>query len=199
LQQFVAQVRTVDADATGKPFTTLEGLRAMKYGFLWAGLYALIAMVLVLLVDFGNLKHMLVALSPLAMGMIVTLGLMQLCGLTLNPANMIAFPLILGVGADNGVHVMHDYRGRKQGQRYYLGYATGRGIMVAALTTILGFGTLMIAQHRGLASLGLVLTLGVTVCMATALIFLPCLLGQTSLRQQKAQTPTPPMPSKRAA
>ena len=87
---------------------------------------------------------------------------MALCGVPLNPANMIAFPLILGVGADNGVHVLHDFRDRAPRRRYQLSHATGRGIMVAALTTILGFGTLMIAQHRGLASLGLALTLGVT-------------------------------------
>ncbi len=183
LERFVAAVRTVDPDATGKPFTTLEGLKAMQSGFLWAGVYALMAMVLVLLLDCGNLKHTLLALLPLAMGMIATLGLMALFGATLNPANMIGFPLILGVGADNGVHVLHDYRCRRRDRRYVLGHATGRGIMVAALTTILGFGTLMIAEHRGLASLGLVLTLGVSCCMLTALVFLPALLNVLSRRK----------------
>jgi hopanoid biosynthesis associated RND transporter like protein HpnN len=196
LQAFVAQVRTVDPDATGKPFTTLEGLRAMKHGFLWAGLYALIAMVLVLLLDFGNVKHMLIALLPLGMGIVATLGLMVLAGYSLNPANMIAFPLILGVGADNGVHVLHDYRSRGKGDRYFLASSTGRGIMVAALTTILGFGTLMIASHRGLASLGLILTLGVTCCMLTALVFLPALL---SFRRQIAKSVPLPEPVKKAA
>ena len=75
-------------------------------------------MVLVLLLDFGNVKHTLIALLPLAMGMIATLGFMALCGFSLNPANMIAFPLILGVGADNGVHVLHDYRAAAATARY---------------------------------------------------------------------------------
>jgi len=140
-------------------------------------------MVLVLLLDFGKPRHTLLALLPLAMGVVATLGLLALFGAALNPANMIGFPLILGVGADNGVHVLHDFRARKRGQRYVLGHATGRGIMVAALTTILGFGTLMIAAHRGLASLGLVLTLGVTCCMLTALVFLPALLNVMSRRK----------------
>ncbi len=191
LKDFTAQIHTVDPDATGKPFTTLEGLRAMKHGFLWAGLYALIAMVLVLLLDFGNVKHTLIALLPLGMGMVATLGLMVLAGYSLNPANMIAFPLILGVGADNGVHVMHDYRSRGKGNSYFLASSTGRGIMVAALTTILGFGTLMIASHRGLASLGLILTLGVTCCMLTALVFLPALL---SFRRQISGAIAEPQP-----
>lgn len=184
LASFIDQVRTVDPDATGKPFTTLEGLKAMRNGFLWAGVYALIAMVIVLLIDFGRLKHTLVALLPLAMGMAATLGIMTLLGAPLNPANMIAFPLILGVGADNGVHVLHDFRSRDRTKRYRLSHATGRGIMVAALTTILGFGTLMFAQHRGMASLGLALTLGVTCCMATALVFLPALLYVLGKREK---------------
>jgi predicted RND superfamily exporter protein len=141
-------------------------------------------MLIVLLLDFGKLKHTLVALLPLAMGMGATLGVMALLGAPLNPANMIAFPLILGVGADNGVHVLHDFRSRDRTRRYRLNHATGRGIMVAALTTILGFGTLMLAQHRGMASLGLILTVGVTCCMATALVFLPALLYVTGKRKK---------------
>jgi predicted RND superfamily exporter protein len=86
------------------------------------------------------------------------------------------------VGVDNGVHVLHDYRGRAAGVAYRLGAATGRGVLVAALTTVLGFGTLMTARHAGMASLGLALTLGVTFSMVTALVWLPALLR---LRDQK--------------
>jgi predicted RND superfamily exporter protein len=107
---------------------------------------------------------------------------MGLLGLPLNPANLIAFPLILGVGADNGVHVVHDYRQRCRGKRYALDYATGRGIFIAGLTTILGFGALMLAQHQGMAGLGMVLALGVTCCMAASLVFLPSLLALLSVR-----------------
>jgi hopanoid biosynthesis associated RND transporter like protein HpnN len=199
LARFIQQVRTVDPEATGKPFTTLEGLIAMRNGFLWAGVYALIAMVIVLFLDFGRLKHTLVALLPLAMGMIATLGFMALCGFALNPANMIAFPLILGVGADNGVHVLHDFKSRDRKKRYRLSHATGRGIMVAALTTILGFGTLMIAQHRGMASLGLILTVGVTCCMTTALVFLPALLYVMGKRDKSGDAVTLPMGESKAA
>ncbi len=184
LEKFVAEVQTVDADACGKPFTTLEGLRAMKNGFIWAGVYAFIAMVILLLLDFGNLKQTLIALAPLGMGVTCTAGLMVLLGLSLNPANMIAIPLVLGVGEDNGVHVLHDFRSRRRDRRYSLSFATGWGIMVKALTTIIGFGSLMIAQHRGLFSLGLALTLGVTICMVTALVVLPTALSWLDSRRQ---------------
>ena len=118
---------------------------------------------IVLLADFRKPLRMLTALAPLVMGVVLTLGIMGLCGLPLNPANMIAFPLILGVGVDNGVHVLHDYLSHRREGDLQLSYTTGRGILVAALTTILGFGTLMISHHRGLFSLGFILTLGVDV------------------------------------
>jgi predicted RND superfamily exporter protein len=106
--------------------------------------------------------------------------------------------LILGVGADNGVHVLHDFRDRDRRHGYRLGSATGGGIMIAALTTILGFGTLMLAQHRGLASLGLFLALGVTCCMLAALVVLPALLHIISARRLPAAA-TPLGVQRRAA
>jgi hopanoid biosynthesis associated RND transporter like protein HpnN len=183
LRHFTQQISSVDPEATGKPFSTLAGLVAMTSGFRSAGLYALVAMVLVLLLDFRKLGHTLIALAPLAMGVIASLGIMALCGVPLNPANMIAFPLILGVGADNGTHVLHDFLCQRHRQHYALSSAMGRGVMVKALTTIIGFATLLISHHRGLASLGLVLTIGVTCCMMTALVFLPALLRVTSRRR----------------
>jgi uncharacterized protein len=195
LASFVQQICTVDPDATGKPFTTLEGMRAMRNDFLWAGLYAFLAMMLVFLFDFGSFRHTLLAQLPVAMGVIATLGIMYLFGAALNAANMIAFPIILGVGADNGVHVVHDFRARDRRKHYMLSRTIGRGIMVKAMTAILGLGMLAIAQHRGMASLGLALTIGVTCCMVTALVFLPAFLGILSNRR----APEQPVEAKRDA
>jgi hopanoid biosynthesis associated RND transporter like protein HpnN len=182
LEHFVSQVRTVDLQATGKPFGTLEGLRGMQRGFAWAGIYALAVIAVVLWADFRTTRHTLLALAPLVVGAIITLGVMGLLGIPLNPANMIALPLIVGVGVDNGVHVLHDYRSRGRHRSYTLAATTGQGIAVAALTTVLGFGTLMVASHRGLVSLGFVLALGVTACMGAALVLLPAVLRLASRR-----------------
>jgi uncharacterized protein len=176
LEHFTHQVQTVDPDATGKPFGTVEGLKSLRNGFQWAGLYALGVIVLVLLADFRNVRHALIALAPLAMGMLLSLGVLGLCGLPLNPANMIALPLILGVGIDNGVHVLHDYLMRCREGQSTISRAIGRGVLVKALTTMIGFGTLMVSSHRGLFGLGFILTLGVGCCMVTALVFLPAVL-----------------------
>jgi hypothetical protein len=176
LEHFCRQIQTVDPKATGKPFGTVEGLKGMKNGFQWAGVYAFLAIVVVLLADFRSLRTTLLALAPLAMGLVLTLGILGLFGLPLNPANMIAFPLILGVGVDNGVHVIHDYLLRRAEGRSTISYAIGRGVLVKALTTMLGFGTLMISSQRGLIGLGFILTVGVGCCLLTALVFLPAVL-----------------------
>lgn len=178
LEHFAAQISTIDPDATGKPFATVEGLKAMKNGFERAGFYAFAAIVAVLFWDFRRPGRTLVALSPLVLGILLALGILGLFGLPLNPANMIALPLVLGVGVDNGVHILHDFFAVKAEGRRVLSRSIGRGVLVKALTTMIGFGTLMISSQRGLAGLGFCLTLGVGCCMFAALIFLPAVLQQ---------------------
>lgn len=186
LAQFVASVQSVDATATGKPFTTLEGLRAMKSGFQRAGLLALLVIVVVLSLDFRSLGPVLLALAPLLAAVVLALGLLGLCGFTLNPANMIALPLIVGVGVDNGVHVLHDFLDRQRGRPYLLRRSTALGILVAGLTTMLGFGALILSSHRGLSGLGLILALGVGFSLLASLVFLPALLHLWSRRRPEA-------------
>ena len=104
------------------------------------------------------------------------------------------------MGIDNGVHVLHDYRGRMPGAAYRLGSATGRGVLVAGLTTVLGFGTLITARHAGMASLGLALTLGVAFCMLASLVWLPAVLRLRDVRRLKEGKPEPTLlPMKKAA
>ena len=92
----------------------------------------------------------------------------------LNPANLIGVPLILGIAVDYGVHIVHDALERPG--PYSISPSTANSVLVDALTTILGFGALMVASHRGLESLGRVLTLGVTTCTVTSLVLLPAVL-----------------------
>jgi predicted RND superfamily exporter protein len=100
---------------------------------------------------------------------------MGLVGIDLNPANLIGIPLILGIAVDYGVHIVHDSLERPG--PYRISASTANSVLVDALTTILGFGALMVASHKGLESLGRVLTLGVTTCTLTSLIFLPAVLA----------------------
>ena len=145
----------------------------MKRSYEQAALSALVVILAVLWLDFRHLGHSLLAALPLALGMLQTLGLMGLVGIDLNPANVIDIPLILGIAVDYGVHIVHDARERPG--PYMISASTANAVLVDALTTILGFGALMVASHRGLESLGRLLTLGVTACTVTSLVLLPAI------------------------
>ena len=103
------------------------------------------------------------------------------------------------MGVDNGVHVLHDYlEARREGRRMF-SRAIGRGVLVKACTTMIGFGTLMISSQRGLMGLGFCLTLGVACCMVTALVFLPAVLHLANRRPAAAPTSEAPAAWRRAA
>jgi hopanoid biosynthesis associated RND transporter like protein HpnN len=194
LETFVEQIQSVDdPNVAGKPISTLDGLRLMQQGFQWSCIYAFVAMLVVLLIDFRHPGHVLLTFLPLGVGLIASLGILGMLGLPLNPANMIGLPLILGVGCDNGVHVLHNFLSRRRQQPYALSRATGRGICVKALTTVLGFGALIISQQWGLASLGLLLAIGISCCMVTALVILPATLSWLTARQTTEPLQTLPV------
>jgi hopanoid biosynthesis associated RND transporter like protein HpnN len=174
LKKFVHEVRSVDPKATGNPLQAYEASLEMKRSYEQAALYSLVVIVAVLWLDFGSILHALLAILPLAVGMLQMLGLMGLVGIDLNPANLIGIPLILGIAVDYGVHIVHDALERPG--PYRISASTANSVLVDALTTVLGFGALMVASHKGLESLGRVLTLGVTTCTLTSLVLLPAVL-----------------------
>jgi uncharacterized protein len=175
LERFVGEVRSVDPRATGNPLQAYEASLEMKRSYEQAGLSALAVILVVLWLDFRSLRYSLLAVLPLAVGMAQMLGLMGLAGIDLNPANLIGISLIMGIAVDYGVHVVHDFLERPG--PYRMSASTANSVLVDALTTILGFGALMVASHRGLESLGRLLTLGVTTCTVTSLVFLPAVLA----------------------
>lgn len=186
LRQFVSEVRSVDPRATGNPLQAYEASLEMKRSYEHSALIALLVISVVLLADLRNLRHALLAGLPLGLSMVQTFGLLGWLNIPLNPANMIALPLILGIGIDYGVHLVHEYR-EQQGP-YRISQGTAVAVLVDALTTIVGFGALMIASHRGLQSLGRVLTLGVTCCLLTSLVSLPALLAWISRKREPLQS-----------
>jgi len=125
---------------------------------------------------------------PVTLGLVQLFGLLALMDIPLNPANMIVLPLILGVGIDDGVHVMHDRR--SQEGSYRLSRSTAVAVFITSLTTMVGFGSLMISGHAGLRSLGRVLTLGMTCCLFTSLVVLPAIL--IIFQGQRPQPELPP-------
>jgi hopanoid biosynthesis associated RND transporter like protein HpnN len=132
--------------------------------------------------DRWSVIHCAVAIIPPILGTLMTFGLLAVLGIPLNPANLIILPLIIGIGVDNGVHVLHDYHEQRSG-RYSPSSSLVNAIMMTSSTSIVGFGSMMLAAHRGLHSLGAVLTIGVGSCLFFALVVLPAALALLPRRE----------------
>ncbi len=189
LRRFVHDVRGVDPHATGNPLQAHEASLEMKRSYQEAAIYALLVILGVLVLDFKSLRMAALAAVPLGIGILQMFGLLGWLDIPLNPANLIALPLIMGLGVDYGVHILHEFR-ETEGP-YRMSAGTAVAVLVDALTTLVGYGSLMIATHQGLQSLGRVLTLGVTCCLFTSLVMLPAALTWFT-RNRKAPVPAEP-------
>jgi hopanoid biosynthesis associated RND transporter like protein HpnN len=178
MQEFIADLRAVDPNITGVPITHFESLGEMRRAFIIMSLLALGAIIVLLAIDFRSLVDVALALAPLIIGMIWTVEIMGLLGVSFNLANFFAAPMLIGLGVDAAVHILHRFHegGHEGGDRLTLGH-TRRAVILTSLTTIIGFGALIIAHHRGLRSLGLVMAIGSTACMLASIIVLPALLA----------------------
>lgn len=182
MQAFVQAVESVDPRVTGHPVQTYYASRHMQQSYVWAGLYALVAVLILLWLDFRSVAHALLAMVPPALGFVQMCGLIGWLDIPLNPANMIVLPLILGIGVDHGVHLVHLWR--QQRGRFALGDSTAVAVLLTATTTTASFGALILARHQGLQSLGQVLTLGVTTCLASSILIFPAVLASLSKRNK---------------
>ncbi len=150
--------------------------------------YTAAVFAIALVLDRSSVGDTLLAFAPPGLGLAITLGILAICDIPLNPANLIILPLILGIGVDNGVHILHDFHA-KPNQIYALSASTVNAIVLCSATTMVGFGSMLIAAHQGMYSLGLVLTIGVGSCTAVALILLPAILALLSRRELVGESP----------
>ncbi len=159
---------------TGTPVQLYEYTSLLKKSYEDAAIYALIAISLLILIHFRSPVTLLLALLPVGMGWLWLLGIMGVSGIPFNPANIMTLPLVVGIGVTNGIHILNRYR--EEQNPNLLSKSTGKGVLVSGLTTMAGFGSLTLAHHQGIQSLGFVMTIGVFTCMIGGLTFLPCLL-----------------------
>jgi hypothetical protein len=147
----------------------------MKEGYSEAGLYALAAVMIVTFVTLRRVGDTLLAVVPLGLGVIWTIGAMWLCKLQFNLANLITVPLIIGIGLENGIHMVHRFREEGEGGAKLAASGTGQSVTLFSLTTMVGFGSLMVAKHYGIFSIGLLLTVSVGSVLVASLTILPLL------------------------
>jgi uncharacterized protein len=184
LRRFHEQTSNIDPRITGMPVLMLIFIDIMKdKGSLSVFLGSLV-IVLLLLLDFRSVKYTIMALLPLAAGSLWMLGLMYLFGMKLNINNYMALPIIIGIGIDDGVHILHRYMIEGRNSIAKVTKFTGKAILLTSLTTMISFGSIGMASHRGLASMGIVLVLGVGSCFISSAFLLPALI---SLMDMKAK------------
>ena len=175
--RFVRDLRGIDPEVTGTPIITYEAITLMERAYKQGTLYAVLLVTGVTLVMLRRVRETALALLPLALGLIWTGGLMALFGLDFNMGNIFGLPLILGAAVEYGLNVVLRYmETRREPGAPLIARSTVMGVLVAGLTNIVGFGSLMLADHRGIFGLGLLLTLGTAASLVAALVVLPVLL-----------------------
>ena len=127
-------------------------------------------------IHFRSVMPLLFALTPICLGTLWMLGSMALLNIKLDVVNAVILPMIMGVGIDNGVHILHRHLGNKTYNIEETVSHTGRAISMCSLTTLIGFGSLISSTYNALALMGLCITLGMVFCLINSLITLPILL-----------------------
>jgi hypothetical protein len=173
LRQFVHAVRAIAPTALGPAIDTLESAQTILRSFREAALYATLAIAVVLLIVLRNVRDAALVLATLAMSALLTALFARLGGMSIDYANIIALPLLLGVGVSFNVYFVMNWR---SGSRLFLGSPTARAIMFSALTTGTAFGTLAVSRHPGTASMGALLLLSLLGVLVSTFVFLPALL-----------------------
>ena len=189
LRRFVRSVQQIVPSATGAPVISLEAGEAVVDAFIYAFSLALLGVVLALLILFRDVMSTLLTLTPLLLAALFTGASTVLLNMPFNFANIIALPLLLGIGIDSSMHLVH--RNRNTGVVYenLLHTSTARAIFYSVLTTLVGFGNLIFSPHQGTASMGLLLTIGVVMTLICVFIVLPVLL-QSSDRNKRTKSGT---------
>jgi hopanoid biosynthesis associated RND transporter like protein HpnN len=174
LRQFARAVQQVEPNGTGGPIAILESGRTVVRAFFHAGLWALGSITILLWIVLRRFGDVLLTLIPLIMAGIVTMELMVLLDMKLNFANIIALPLLLGVGVAFKIYYIMAWRA---GQTGLLQSSLTRAVMFSALTTATAFGSLWLSSHPGTSSMGKLMALALVTTMAAAVLFQPVLMG----------------------
>jgi hopanoid biosynthesis associated RND transporter like protein HpnN len=175
LAKFVNALRSVAPDVTGPAVQIYESGRAVSNAFRTATLTALVALTLLLFVVLRRLRDVIHVLAPLVVAAATVILIMVGTGIALNYANIIALPLLLGIGIAFDIYFAVNWR---RGVDRPLSTATARAVLFSALATGSSFGGLALSSHPGTAGIGQLLLLGLTLVLATIFVFMPALMGR---------------------
>jgi predicted RND superfamily exporter protein len=163
---------------TGSPVQFYEYTAMLKDNFQKAAGYASVVIAILVFLHFRRFGSVVLAFLPVVLGFVWTLGLMAYLEIAFNPVNIMALTLVIGIGVTNGIHILNRFA--EEAHPSILARSTGKAVLVSALTTMAGFGSLMVAKHQGIASLGKVMVIGTAMCMIASLALLPAVLNLLS-------------------
>ncbi|OUI88434.1 RND transporter [Acetobacter sp. DmW_043] len=181
LRKFVTGLQKVDPDIAGSAVDIVESARAIVKAFEQAATAAIIMIAAILCVSLRRIVDMLLVLAPLLLSALMTVILVVLLPETLNFANVIALPLLLGVGVSFNIYFVMNWRDKV---KYPLASPTARAVLFSALTTSTAFGSLALSHHPGTASMGRLLLLSLGCTLVATLIFVPALLPKRDIDER---------------
>ncbi|HEX6441299.1 MAG TPA: MMPL family transporter, partial [Stellaceae bacterium] len=185
LERFVAAVRSIAPNATGTPVTIQEAGRLISSAFLQAGIIAVVAITILLTVVLRRTREVALVVAPLLLAAILTLAITVIARVPLNYANIIALPLLLGIGVAFDIYFVMNWRA---GQTHHLQSSTARAVVFSALTTMSAFGSLALSRDPGTSGMGQLLTISLACTLFCTLIVLPALLGPAPAAQVEPET-----------
>ncbi|WP_291363768.1 MMPL family transporter [Acetobacter sp. UBA5411] len=181
LHTFVKTVRPLSPDMAGSAVDIVESAKTIVGAFKTAAISAIIMIAIILLFALRKVLDMGLVLAPLLLSALMTVILIRVVPETLNFANIIALPLLLGVGVSFNIYFVMNWRA---GVQYPLASPTARAVLFSALTTGTAFGSLALSHHPGTASMGRLLLLSLGCTLLATLVFIPALLPKRSIDQE---------------
>ncbi|MBN1288530.1 MAG: MMPL family transporter [Actinobacteria bacterium] len=187
LAEYIKTTRKVDERIHGAPTIYHDAVNSLKDDFGTVTLYSLIAIFVLVLLDFKRLGRAVFAFLPLGIAVLWMVGLMGLINFKFDIVNIMVTPMVIGLGIDYGVIVLHRYIEEGETPNGIPGTleGTGRAVLVSGLTTIGVFGTLLLARYRGFQHLGLTAAIGLTFSVLGAIIVLPSILTGVNWIKEK--------------
>jgi predicted RND superfamily exporter protein len=170
--------------ATGLPVVYQEASATVVAAFERALLYAFVIVSAIIWLVLRNARDTLLVIVPIGLASVLTAALTVVVGMPFNYANIIALPLLVGIGVDNGIHVVHRMR-TERGERLFA-TSTMRAVLASGLTTVASFGNLAFSAHVGTSSMGVLLALGLAASMTATLVVLPAWLERKAPRRSNA-------------
>ena len=174
LEAFVEAVSRIAPDIVGTPVFILESARTIVAAFLQASGYALVAITFLVALVLRRLRDVALVVGPLLLSTLVTLAASVVLGLPINFANIIALPLLLGIGVAFNIYFVMNWRA---GEANPLQSPTARAVLFSAATTAVAFGSLSLSSHPGTAAMGKLLIIALASTLLVTLVVLPALLG----------------------